>query len=151
MPIEITTAFIGIVAALLGGWVGAAISRKSATDILKKEQFFTAASKFRSTVLYELTSLYPIDQFWDKKEFPRLYQSIPKINSAAAEFRYFVNCKADFDKSISEYNQYCRENTADKVFCLDFYQNMPGTKNRNDYIEQFKNIVEHILSFANEK
>lgn len=151
MPIEITTALIGIVAALLGGWAGAAISRKSATDILKKQQFFSAASKFKASVIYELIGFYPIDQYWEKKDFHRLYASIPIINSAAAEFRNFVASKTEFDKAVAEYNRYCRENTEDKVFILDFSQSLPGAKSKKFYMEEFKNIVERLLSFANKK
>jgi hypothetical protein len=132
---------------LLAALLGSIITRNHK----EKERFNEAASIFRNKILTELIGFYPIVNLWNKNEFPRLYQSIPKINSAAAEFRYFVTCKADFDEAMNEYNQYCRDNTADKIFCLDFYQNMPGTKNRNDYIEQFKNIVEHMISFTNEK
>lgn len=147
MPIEIKTALIGIIAALLGSWAGAAISRRSATDILKKEQFFVAASKFKSTVIYELTGFYPIDQHWEKKEFHRIYNSIPAINSAAAEFRVFASGKADFDKAVSEYNKYCRETTYDNITADTMFPEMrqDGVINKR---KQFKNIVDHFLSFA---
>lgn len=148
MPIEITTALIGIISALLGGWAGAAISRKSATDILRKEQFFNASSKFRATVIYELSGFYPIKQFWEKNDFCRLYNSIPKINCASAEFRYFTVRKTEFDEAVEKYNQYCRETYEKDVF------NIALTSMNFDTIkahkERFDSVVKHLLSFANE-
>ena len=115
-------------------------------DIMQRQEYYSAASKFRATVIYQLSAFYPINQVWDKKEFPRIYCSIPKINSAAAEFRYLVTCKTDFDKAVSEYNRYCRETTEDKAFMLE-YQTMDG-KGRQKYREDFSNIVDHLLSFT---
>lgn len=149
MPIDITTALIGIIAALLGSWAGAAISRKSATDILRKEQFFAAASKFKSTVIYELTGFYPINQYWDENNFPRLYNSIPVVNSAAAEFRYFVASKIEFDKALGEYTIYCRETTYNSVVAEAMYPSM-RKEGEIGKREHFNSIVEHLLSFANE-
>jgi hypothetical protein len=111
--------------------------------------YINAASTFRSAILGELVGFYPIDQIWDKKEFPQLYKSIPKINSAAAEFRTFVTRKANFDMAINEYNKYCREKKEDKVFALT-YPTM-GYGGVEEYQKEFKNIVERIISFANEK
>ena len=150
MPTEITTALIGIVAALLGGWAGAAISRKSAKDILKKEQFYSAVSKFRASVIYELIGFYPINQHWEKKDFHRLYSSIAKVNSAAAEFRYFVNHKTDFDNAITKYSKYCRETKYESIAADTMYPKMRG-KSEIDKREQFSHIVEYLLSFADDK
>ena len=125
------------------------ITHKNAIALMQRQEFFAAASKFKATIIYEISGFFPGDR-WDKDEWPRIYQSIPKVNSAAAEFRYFVARKTDFDKVVSEYNKYCRESTADKVFILDFSKSMPG-KYLKDYMKDFKDIVEHLLSFANEK
>ena len=158
-------AITGAIATVLAGFGGAALgacfayktgmklvqeTHKNAIALMRRQEFFVAASKFKATIIYELVGFYPIDQHWEKNEWPRVYQSIPKVNSAAAEFRYFVTGKDDFDKSISEYNKYCRESTADKVFILDFSKSMPG-KYLKDYMKEFNDIVNHILSFANEK
>ena len=126
------------------------ITHKNAIDLMQRQEFFAAASKFKATVLYELIGFYPIDQYWEQKEVHRLRDSIPKINSAAAEFRYFVARQSDFDKAVSEYNQYCRENRADKAFGMDYSKSM-DVKSPNDYRKEFKDIVEHLLSFTDEK
>lgn len=151
MPTDITTALIGIIASLLGGWTGAAISRKSATDILKKQQFFAAASKFKVSVIYELTGFFPINQHWDKKDFHRLYDSVPRINSACAEFRYFVASKTDFDKAVGEYNNYCRNETYIDPGLEAMYQSTTKTKTHAEQKKEFMDIVEHLITFANYK
>jgi len=158
-------AIVGAIATVIAGFGGAALgacfayktgmklvkaTHKNAIDLMQRQEFFIAASKFKATVLYELVGFYPIDQYWEEKEIHRLYNSIPRINSAAAEFRYFVARKSDFDKVVSEYNQYCREKRADKFFGMDYSKSM-DVKSPNAYKEEFKDIVEHMLSFANEK
>lgn len=161
MDSNIIASLIGVIGALIGVWLGGIISKrasieavKSSNDnairIMQRQEFFVAASKFKATILYELIGFYPIDQYWEQKEVHRLCDSIPRINSASAEFRYFVARKSDFDKAISEYNQYCRENRADKAFGMDYSKSM-DVKSPNDYRKEFKDIVEHLLSFADEK
>ena len=152
---------IGVLGTVLGVLLGGPVTyyyakvlvqttHKNAIDLMQRQEFFAAASKFKATVLYEIIGFYPIDQYWEEKEILRLYQSIPRLNSAAAEFRYFVTRKPDFDKAVSEYNQYCREKRADKSFGMDYSKSM-DVKSPNDYKKEFKDIVEHMLSFAKEK
>jgi len=114
---------------------------------IKLTEHKKAASKFKSIVINELSGFYPIDQLWNKKHFSRIYESIPRINSAAAEFSSFVNRKTDFDKAVSEYNTYCRETTYDSVSADSMYPNM-RKEGQIGKREQFKNIVERLLSFA---
>ncbi len=141
------------VATILGALLGALLTGPVAYYFTKKlasiQKYDSAASKFRAAVIYELTGFFPVDQHWEKKEFHRLYNSIPRISGAAAEFRYFVARKSDFDKAVNAYTQYCREKTTENVFVLDYSKSMPGSRSTKDYMEEFKNIVEHILSFAN--
>jgi hypothetical protein len=140
-----------LLSAIIGGIIGIAGTYFGAIRIMRKQEFYKAASQFRSTVHCRLNGFYPIDQPWTKKDFSRLLQSINKINIAAANFKPFTSCKADFDKAVSEYNKYCRDNTEDKVFVLDYPESMPGGKSTKDYMEEFGNIVKHLLSFTNEK
>ena len=65
------------------------------------KRFNGAVAAFRSTIFFELEGIYPITRFWDKELFPRFSQSIPKIDRAAAEFRYFVKSKTNFDTAIN--------------------------------------------------
>jgi hypothetical protein len=150
------TGFGGVIAGAIGSYfVGVKLSQKNhdkAIALMKRQEFFIAASKFKAIVIRTIGVLYdPFspNQIWVKKDFHRLYRSIPRINSAAAEFRYFVASKVDFDKAVSEYNQYCRDNTENMVFKLDYPVTMPGDKTKKDYMDQFYKIVEVLLSFTN--
>jgi hypothetical protein len=136
---------LGICGALFMAWVSYRLTLAGQ----RHNAFIIASSIFRNIVLTELTGLYPIDQLWDKKEFPRLYQSIPKINSAAAEFRYFVTRKTDFDKAVRKYCNYCRNTKESNAFGLE-YKDM-GVKGTQNYRNEFKNIVENMIAFTNEK
>jgi len=147
--IAIIGAITTILAAFGGAALGAYFAYKTGMKLVQATHKNAIASKFKATVIYELTGFYPIVNLWDKNEFPRLYQSIPKINSAAAEFRYFVTREADFDKAISEYNSYCRDTKESDAFGFD-YKDM-GSKTTKDHQNDFINIVEHLISFANEK
>jgi hypothetical protein len=144
---------------VLGGFLGyfirLFIEHRLAIDRIKENikltEDFRAASKFRSFVLYELVGFYPIDQYWEEKEFPRLYQSIPRIKSAAAEFRFFVKSKDAFDSSVKDYDEYCRKTTYQAVTAYAMCKNSMYKPDDKGPREEFKNIVEHLLSFANEK
>lgn len=141
------------VATILGALLGALLTGPVTYYFTKKlasiQKYDSAASKFCAAVLYELVGFYPINQHWEKKEFHRLYDSIPRINSAAAEFRFFVTSKTDFDAAVDEYDKYCQETKENDIFILDFpSMTKPGDIKPKD---RFKNIVEHLLSFTNEK
>ncbi|HQU32304.1 MAG: hypothetical protein HRU72_04480 [Planctomycetia bacterium] len=161
MDNTIIAALIGAIGGLIGAWIGGVISRKAsieavessnknAINIMQRQEFFSASSKFKSAILYELSGFYPIDQNWNENDFPRIYESIPKISSAATEFRYFVTRKTEFDRTVSAYNKYCRETTYESIAA---YTMFPSMKKERDIgkREEFKNIVEHLLSFADEK
>ena len=127
---------------ICGALIMALVGYRFMLNIQRHNTFNTAASIFRSNVLTELIGFYPIDQHWKKDEFHRLYDSIPRINSAVAEFRHHVDRKADFDRAVKAYNQYCREMTVQKAFVLKYFDSGESAE------EKFKHIVEHLLSFA---
>lgn len=151
---ELIKIIIGISGTVLGGFLGyfirLFIDHRLAIDRIKENikltEFNHAVSKFRAAIIYELSGLYPIEQGWNQEDFPRLYQSIPIVNSAAAEFRHFVTHKTDFDIAVKEYNNYCRTTKWDDISTLEF--NMKGTEKIKPK-DKFKNIVEDLLSFAN--
>jgi hypothetical protein len=102
------------VGAICSFFVGVKLAQRShnkAIALMKRQEFFVAASKFKATVIYKLGVLYdPFmpNQHWDSvKDYPRLYASIPRINSAAAELRRFVSSKTEFDAAVDEYGKYC--------------------------------------------
>jgi hypothetical protein len=141
------------IGAVIGWIIREVVSDKLARDrnleAIKITEFNKAASTFRSKVFTEFVGFYPINQFWEKNEWIRINQSIPIIKSAAAEFRYFVTHKTDFDKAMSEYDKYCREKTQGNVFPLAYpTMGYGGVEERK---KEFDNIISHLLSFANEK
>ncbi|MDO8723145.1 MAG: hypothetical protein Q7J31_13120 [Syntrophales bacterium] len=135
---------------ICGTLVMALVGYRLLLNVQKHNTFITAAGTFRSTILSEIESIYPITRFWDEKLFPRFRQSIPKIDRAAAEFRYFVKPKTNFDAAINEYREYCRTITWDKCVQWDMY---PSTRRPGDKgpIEKFKHLVENLLLHAKEK
>ena len=42
-------------------------THENALDVMRRQEFHSAASKFRANIIYELSDLYPIEQYWDKK------------------------------------------------------------------------------------
>ena len=119
----------------------------------KHSAFITAATSFRNKVLNALEGIYPITlSWWDENLFPKFQQSVSKIKTAGAEFRHFVKRKTKFDAAIKDYHDYCQRRTYERGVPHMTYPNSPGIpKTENDPIKEFKNIVEHLLSFADEK
>jgi hypothetical protein len=138
---------LGICGALIMALIGYRLS----LNLQKHNTFITAASTFRSKILAELEGLYPITHHWDESMYPRFSQSIPKIESAAAEFKFFVPFyhSQAYDKALKNYCEYCNEITQNDVASYSLWPDFP--KPRENPREQFKNIVEHLLSFAEEK
>ncbi len=144
--IEIILIILGGAIGIGGTYYGYRLARSDSREIIKLTEFNNAVSKFRSSIIYELSGFYPIEQGWHKEDFHRLYESIPRINSAATEFRHFVASKTDFDAAVSEYNKYCRETKENDIFTLEFNMGKSGDIKPKD---KFKNIIDHLLSFAN--
>lgn len=116
----------------------------------KRNKIVEASEKFRNKILAELVGLYPVTQYWDKETYPRFIQSVPKIESAAAEFRYFIKSKVSFDAAVKKYCEYCKHITWDEVAAYSMYPSMrkPGEIGPR---ERFEEIVDNLLSFAKEK
>jgi hypothetical protein len=135
---------------ICGALIMALIGYRLALNVQKHNAFNAAALTFRTRILTELEGLYPVPHFWDQSEFTRFRQSIPKIQSAAAEFMFYLAHKGKFDNAVKEYNNYCNEITWDKCVQWDMYPSMrtPGDKGP---IEKFKHIIEELLSYAKEK
>lgn len=115
----------------------------------RKNRVAEASIKFRGKILTELKGLYPVTQYWDKSLFPRFRQSIPEIETITTEFSYFVPFyrKWSYKKALKNYCEYCNKITWNNVASFPFWPDFP-TPSKNPR-EQFKEIVEHLLSFAN--
>jgi hypothetical protein len=119
----------------------------------KHSAFITAATVFRNKVLNALEGIYPVARsWWDESLFPKFQQSVPIIETAVAEFRYFVKRKTAFDAAIKDYRDYCQQRKYVRGAPHMTYENSPALpKPETDPIEEFKNIVEHLLSFTERK
>lgn len=119
----------------------------------EREKFNDAASAFRNKVLNALEGIYPITRsWWDESLFPKFQQSVSIIETAGAEFKRFIKRKTKFDTAIRNYHDYCQRKTYERGGPRMTYPNSPTMPQPNaDPIEEFKNIVEHLLSFAKNK
>lgn len=147
------TLWAAVVGALIGGGIAYLISNKqigtahrNALELIQRQESLRVASKFKASIIYELSGFYPVNQYWDKDNFDRLYKSIPRVMSAAAEFRFYVSRKDDFDTAIKDYDEYCRLTKFDEIISPDKFPSMSYIDKR----EQFKNIVGHLISFVDE-
>jgi len=116
----------------------------------KRNKFSEEAAKFRSRVLATLEGIYPVAHpRWDESLFPKFQRSVPIIETAVAEFRYFIKHKAELDAAIKKYRDYCQRRAYERGAPHMTYPNsrtMPQPK--ADPIEEFRNIVDHLLSFT---
>ena len=119
----------------------------------RKNNFSATSATFRNKILIALEGIYPITRsWWDESLFPKFPQSVSKIETAGAEFRHFVKRKTAFDAAIKDYRDYCQRRTYERGAPRMTYPNSPAPPNpATDPIEEFKNIVEHLLSFAEKK
>jgi Ni,Fe-hydrogenase I small subunit len=110
-----------------------------------------AAAEFRDKVMAELEGLYPIKKYWKSEIFHRFGETIPAIESAAAEFRRFIpsGSRESFDSALKKYCEHCKEITWGE--CATFGI-VPGERKPEDEgpKEIFRQNVNALLSFAKE-
>lgn len=143
MPIEIKTALIGVIAALLGGWVGAAISRKSANDIIRKQEFNKAASSIRAAFAPALSFIYLAKNHGSTHEAPDvdkfLRDNLMTQASVVEEFRYFVpnNNRITYQKAWEDYRHEVWN------YGFDASSITPNIDAHNVYTEKINNILKY--------
>jgi hypothetical protein len=118
----------------------------------QKKKFNEAADVFRNRILTELEGLYPIPRHLEKSAFHRFRESIPGIESAAAEFRQFLPSgnRNSFDTALKTYCDHCNKITWES--CATFGI-VPGSRKPEDIgpKEIFRQNVNALLSFARER
>jgi hypothetical protein len=118
----------------------------------RKKKFDEAADVFRNRILTELKGLYPIPRHLKKSVFHRFRESIPRIESAAAEFRHCLPSgnRNSFDTALKTYCDHCNKITWES--CATFGI-VPGTRKPEDIgpKEIFRQNVNALLSFALER
>lgn len=151
MPIELGSFSLGTVAGgVVVGIFNHFMTKSRNAEERKTKEFNCAATKFRGLVINELHGFHPISQHWVKTEFPRLFETIPKIKSAAADFSFFVERENDFDIAVKEYDEYCRHQTWNDYLAWESYPSMRKKGDLGPRIK-FDHIVNHLLSFAENK
>jgi hypothetical protein len=110
-----------------------------------------AALAFRNKVFAELKGLYPVPRALSSDACDEFRETVPGIQSAAAEFRDFVQPekRASFDTALKNYCEHCSEITWQS--CAMFGV-IPEKSNSADVgsKEVFRQNVNNLLSFAKE-
>ena len=114
----------------------------------RKKRTARAADVFRTKVLAEIEGIYPIPRYIDTDVFEKFRESVPKIESAAAEFRHFVpsGSQNSFDNALKNYCDHCNRITWEE--CVTY--NAVPVKRKPEEIgpkEIFRQNVNTLLSF----
>ena len=134
---EISPAQATLLAALLGALVLLCVHTRNA--------YRTASAKFRSTILGELKSVYPLPAQWPQDIDAFLRRAFPQLQAAVAEFRAVVPIwrRRRFDQAWMTYrNTYGREQDNQVYHHYIGFDDMPDPK------EAFRQNVERLLSYA---
>lgn len=116
----------------------------------QKNRFNEAAAKLRSVVITELNGLYPTPIDWPDNIAARLDRTLPAIQTAIAEFSHFLtdaDCKS-INATWDQYYKHCKQVIPDAFSDASIFYAEGKSKQAQ---EQFKAIIEHLLSFAKEK
>lgn len=113
----------------------------------RKKKFAHSANIFRDKVLTELKGLYPIPRHLDKDVSDKFRESIPVIESAAAEFRKSIpsGSRSSFDNALKEYCAHCNAITWGE--CVT-YNIVPRKHDEIGPKEIFRQNVNALLSFT---
>ena len=132
---------------ICGALIMALIAHRLALNLQKRNAFNSAATTFRNKVLTAVQGIYPIPPVWQPQDYPRFKQSIPEVETAAAEFKPFIKRRTGIDAAVKEYRDYCQKKTYESASAWEMYTSMrdPGDIGP---VETFRKIVEHLLSFA---
>jgi hypothetical protein len=143
-----------ILPALIAAFFASVIPRKHK----EKERFNKAADTYSSKVHTALVGIYPVNHSWDSSHYPKFQQSVLDIEIAAAEFMPVIKRKSEpsareLNAAVKNYHDYCQQKKYERAVTRSWFPNSPRPRKEsgNDPVEEFKNIVEHLLSFANEK
>lgn len=115
------------------------------------KNYFSASKQFRNTIYTELEGIHPaIHAYIPTDEInTKIWQSIPKIVTAASEFSHFLPtcCKRTFSRAVEHYCDTARKTNWNSQVDDDFYPEMrkPGEINTRD---KLKHAVDNLLKFA---
>ncbi|KPK00098.1 MAG: hypothetical protein AMK71_08730 [Nitrospira bacterium SG8_35_4] len=110
-----------------------------------------ASLVFRNKVLAELEGLYPLPRSWSHDAYNKFRETIPGVESAAAEFRNFVPAekRGSFDEALKNYCEHCSEITWQSCATFGVIPEMSKPVDVGPK-EIFRQNVNALLSFAKE-
>jgi len=146
----VTFSLGGIVGYLTRTLIDHFLAKSRSREDREAKNFNNAATTFRNKVLAELQGIYPIPPVWQPQDYPRFHQSIPKVETAAAEFRPFLKRKAEFDTAIKEYRAYCQTVTFESVSAWFMYTSMRQPDDIGP-VETFRKLIERVFAFTERK
>jgi hypothetical protein len=116
----------------------------------KRNKCFDEGAKFRGKILSELEGIYPIPGTWQIQDYFRFRQSIPKVESAAAEFGHFISRKSELEAAVKGYREYCWKVSFEGVSAWHTYKSSSNLDPISPE-DRFKQIIEHLFSFTVKK
>ncbi len=147
----IITSLIGIIAALLGAWAGSAISRRSANDILRKQEFNQAAAKFRAAFAPAQVEISRRRELGNVKLREFFSKAFLAHAVAIEEFRPFASDASAYQKACEEYKKTLFDDDDLGDANLRWSSNMlftAGIESHQDFVIYLLRKIEDILYFA---
>lgn len=162
MPVEITTALIGIIGILLGAWGGAAISRsatiratesanQNAIEIMRRQEFSIATAKLRSAFAPTQTKLYLARKSGETNLREFFDNVLPLHGAAIEEFRTFARDGAAYQEAWEEYRKTIYDDDALGDAELRWWSGMvagEGNEEINNFLDVISQKIEAILHFS---
>jgi hypothetical protein len=106
-------------------------------------------------LLVELEGFYPSIHSLSEKDYIKIRQTIPKVESIAAIFGHFLqgSAKSGFNAAVQKYCNYCKatSKTNDNVRAMFDHPSSPKPETEPFTTENLSKHVNNLLSFAKEK
>ena len=137
--------------------IAALVAILGAFQVQRFISFRTAAEKFRKVVHESLVGIYPSTAFYiGAAEKNRITQtSINHINSAGSEFSHYISIfrKSRFTKTLAKYCETARQIDWQSDAAFNMYKKTMSQVRPSEISpgEEFRRVVKHLLTFANEK
>lgn len=121
----------------------------------KKTRFNRASDLFRGKVLAILEGYYPVVHSRDGTDYMKIRETVPKIESIAADFSHFLrgSTKRRFSGAVKQYCDYCKAVNRENDHARARFDHPTSPKPETEPLttENLARHVDTLLSFAKEK